>query len=52
MGMLTPYKNPNKGVLPDWQKDFNTQIKKIPYVIDQVIANSSRRRPALLPAAE
>jgi hypothetical protein len=37
--MITPYKKPDGGELVDWQKEFNTQINKIRYVIEQVIAN-------------
>ena len=29
---------------PDWQKEFNKQIHKIRYVIEQVIANFKTRR--------
>ena len=38
-GMLTPFKKPQGGELLDWQKEFNRQINKIRYVIEQVIAN-------------
>jgi hypothetical protein len=37
--MLTPFRKPGGGELPDWQKEFNKQINKIRYVIAQVIAN-------------
>jgi hypothetical protein len=37
--MITPYKKPSGGELLDWQKEFNTQVNKIRYVIEQVIAN-------------
>jgi DDE superfamily endonuclease/Helix-turn-helix of DDE superfamily endonuclease len=37
--MITPFKKPAGGELLDWQKDFNTQVNKIRYVIEQVIAN-------------
>ncbi len=37
--MITPFKKPAGGELPDWQKEFNTQVNKIRYVIEQVIAN-------------
>jgi hypothetical protein len=38
-GMITPFKKPAGGELLDWQKEFNTQVNKIRYVIEQVIAN-------------
>jgi len=38
-GTLTPFKKPQGGVLLDWQKEFNKQVNKIRYVIEQVIAN-------------
>jgi DDE superfamily endonuclease/Helix-turn-helix of DDE superfamily endonuclease len=38
-GMITPFKKPAGGDLLDWQKEFNTQVNKIRYVIEQVIAN-------------
>jgi hypothetical protein len=37
--MLTPIKKPKHRELLDWEKEFNTQINKIRYVIEQVIAN-------------
>jgi hypothetical protein len=37
--MLTPFRKPEGGELLDWQKEFNMQINKIRYVIEQVIAN-------------
>jgi hypothetical protein len=37
--MLTPFRKPAGGSLQDWQKEFNKQINKIRYVIEQVIAN-------------
>ncbi len=37
--MLTPIRKPEGGELLDWQKEFNKQINKIRYVIEQVIAN-------------
>jgi DDE superfamily endonuclease len=38
-GMITPIKKPKFRKLLDWEKEFNTQINKIRYVIEQVIAN-------------
>ena len=38
-GMITPFRKPAGGKLLDWQKEFNTQVNKIRYVIEQVIAN-------------
>ena len=37
--MLTPIKKPTCRDLLDWEKEFNKQINKIRYVIEQVIAN-------------
>jgi hypothetical protein len=37
--MLTPFRKPAGESLLDWQKEFNKQINKIRYVIEQVIAN-------------
>ena len=37
--MLTPYKKPQGGKLAEWQKTYNTEINKIRWVIEQVIAN-------------
>jgi len=37
--MITPVKKPEGGELLDWQKEFNKQVNKIRYVIEQVIAN-------------
>jgi DDE superfamily endonuclease len=37
--MLTPIKKPKYRDLLDWEKEFNTQVNKIRWVIEQVIAN-------------
>jgi DDE superfamily endonuclease len=37
--MLTPIKKPACRALMDWEKEFNTQINKVRYVIEQTIAN-------------
>jgi hypothetical protein len=37
--MLTPIKKPVHRELLDWEKEFNKQINKVRYVIEQVIAN-------------
>lgn len=37
--MLTPIKKPAYRNLLDWEKEFNKQINKVRYVIEQVIAN-------------
>jgi hypothetical protein len=37
--MLTPIKKPECRELLDWEKEFNTQINRIRYIIEQVIAN-------------
>lgn len=39
LGMLTPYRKPPGGELLEWQKDYNTAINKIRYVIERAIAN-------------
>jgi hypothetical protein len=38
-GMITPFRKPAGGELLDWQKEFNSQVNKIRWVIEQVIAN-------------
>jgi len=37
--MITPIKKPRWRDLLDWEKEFNKQVNKIRYVIEQVIAN-------------
>ena len=37
--MITPIRKPASRNLLDWEKEFNTQVNKIRYVIEQVIAN-------------
>lgn len=37
--MITPIRKPAFRDLLDWEKEFNTQVNKIRYVIEQVIAN-------------
>jgi DDE superfamily endonuclease/Helix-turn-helix of DDE superfamily endonuclease len=37
--MITPIKKPECRDLLDWEKEFNAQVNKIRYVIEQVIAN-------------
>jgi hypothetical protein len=37
--MITPIRKPADRDLLDWEKEFNTQVNKIRYVIEQVIAN-------------
>ena len=37
--MLTPIKKPERRDLLDWEKEFNRQVNKIRYVIEQVIAH-------------
>ena len=37
--MITPFRKPAGGELLDWQKEFNSQVNKIRWVIEQVIAN-------------
>nr|MDQ2816531.1 transposase family protein [Actinomycetota bacterium] len=37
--MITPFKKPAAGELTSWQKEFNTQVNKIRWVIEQVISH-------------
>lgn len=37
--IITPFRKPPGGELLDWQKEFNTTINKIRYVIERAIAN-------------
>jgi hypothetical protein len=37
--MITPIRKPASRDLLDWEKEFNTQVNKLRYVIEQVIAN-------------
>jgi hypothetical protein len=37
--MITPIRKPECRDLLDWEKEFNTQVNKIRYLIEQVIAN-------------
>jgi hypothetical protein len=38
-GPTTPFRKPAGGELLDWQKEFNTAINKLRYVIERAIAN-------------
>jgi hypothetical protein len=38
-GPVTPFRKPPGSELVDWQKEFNTAINKIRYVIERAIAN-------------
>jgi hypothetical protein len=38
-GMITPFRKPAGGELLDWQKDYNKEVNRLRYVIEQVIAN-------------
>lgn len=38
-GMITPFKKPQGGELLEWQEEFNTQVNKIRYAIEQTIGN-------------
>jgi hypothetical protein len=38
-GMITPFKKPAGGELLDWQKEFNSQVNKIRWIVEQAIAN-------------
>jgi N-acetyl-anhydromuramyl-L-alanine amidase AmpD len=37
--MITPYRKPAGGELLDWQKEYNTQVNKIRWMIEQVISH-------------
>ena len=37
--MITPIKKPTHRDLLDWEKEFNKQVNKIRWIIEQVIAN-------------
>ena len=37
--MITPFRKPVDRELLDWEKEFNTGVNKIRYVIERVIAN-------------
>jgi hypothetical protein len=37
--MITPYRKPAGGKLLDWQKECNTQVNKIRWMIEQVISH-------------
>jgi hypothetical protein len=39
LGMIMPFRKPAHRDLLDWEKEFNTQINKIRYVIERAIAN-------------
>ncbi len=42
--MLTPIKKSEHRTLSDWEKEYNTQINKVRYVIEQTIAHFKTRR--------
>ena len=37
--MITPYRKPAGGELLDWQKEYNTEVNKIRWMIEQVISH-------------
>lgn len=37
--MITPYRKPAGGKLLDWQKEYNSQVNKIRWMIEQVISH-------------
>jgi hypothetical protein len=37
--MITPFKKPKGGELLDWQKEYNTQVNKMRWMIEQVISH-------------
>ncbi|HSV67630.1 MAG TPA: transposase family protein, partial [Mycobacteriales bacterium] len=38
-GLITPFRKPPGGELLPWQKEFNTAVNKIRYVVERAIAN-------------
>jgi hypothetical protein len=38
-GMITPFRKPEGRELLDWQKEFNTEVNKIRWMIEQVISH-------------
>lgn len=38
-GMITPFRKPAGGMLLQWQKEFNSQVNKIRWVIEQKISH-------------
>jgi hypothetical protein len=38
-GIITPFRKPPGGELLDWQKEFNTTLNKLRYVVERAIAN-------------
>jgi DDE superfamily endonuclease/Helix-turn-helix of DDE superfamily endonuclease len=38
-GIITPFRKPPGGELLDWQKEFNTTVNRLRYVIERAIAN-------------
>jgi hypothetical protein len=37
--MITPFRKPAGGELLDWQKEYNTQVNKIRWMIEQVVSH-------------
>jgi hypothetical protein len=37
--MITPFRKPAGGELPDWQKEYNAQVNKIRCMIERVISH-------------
>jgi DDE superfamily endonuclease len=37
--MITPFRKPAGGELLNWQKEYNTQVNKIRWMIEQVISH-------------
>ena len=42
--MITSFKKPAHGELLDWQKEFNTRVNKIRWIIEQVISHFKKWR--------
>ena len=37
--MITPFRKPAGGELLDWQKEYNSEVNKIRWMIEQVISH-------------
>lgn len=37
--MITPFKKPARGEFLDWQKEFNTGVNKIRWIIERAISH-------------
>ena len=49
--MITPFRKPAGGELLDWQKEFNSEVNKIRWMIEQVI-RTSKTGPSCTPTTD